>query len=465
MLPILILALLQPPIPQSNAPIAWLTDEVSLHNGAKFNGLLLKETLRGVEFQVVIRRAGRPTVTLTTTFLKNEVATVKRLSAEDRNALRAKIAELDPGGEGERQRMESLELTRIDWLGKSLAGRQYTSERFTIVSGASEELSRRAAVRLELLHAALVRYFPPRAGEVAPVRIEVAVRADDYAALLPQTLRALANPALYLPGERRIVCGSDLERLDGRLAEIKSKHQEERKRLDQYEAGVKQLYRQSRVELERHLLVVAQERQRLREADRRNETAFDSATQRFFALLYHEVFHAYIGPNVYPPADAESIRAGKESGPLPRYLEEGLAQIFETAILEVGELHIDHADESRLTAIQDFVRKPASRPQLAAMLRAGPQDYLSGHDERGRADRKYLSAWGLTFFLFHEKQALHGPEFGAYLRSVNTGGDPIKAFETWLGKDVAGIEAEWWDYLMRLTPSGRTTAPGPTRKP
>ena len=296
------------------------------------------------------------------------------------------------------------------------------------------------------------------------MRIELAVRADDYAALVPPALRGLANPALYLPGERRIVCGSDLERLDARLAEIKLKHTEERRKLDQYEAGVKGIYKQSRVELERHLLVVAQERQRLREADRKNETAFNTATQRFFALLCHEVFHAYIGPNVHPTAEPASVRAGKENGALPRCLEEGLAQIFETAILEAGELHIDHADESRLVKLQDIVRKPGERPRLVDMLRAGPQDYLSGHDERGRADRKYLAAWGLTFYLFHEKQLLRGPAFAAYLRTVNGGGDPVGAFETWVGKDAATVEIEWWDYLTRLKSDGRVVPP-PAAKP
>src|SRR5262245_20135567 len=65
----------------------WVYDEVALTNGARFQGMILNESPAGIDFQVVRRPPGRPTVTLTTFFAAREVAAVKRLSAAERAAL------------------------------------------------------------------------------------------------------------------------------------------------------------------------------------------------------------------------------------------------------------------------------------------------------------------------------------------------------------------------------------------
>ena len=52
----------------------WVYDEVALTNGAQFQGIILKELPAGIEFQVIRRLPGRPTVTLTTFFAAREVA-------------------------------------------------------------------------------------------------------------------------------------------------------------------------------------------------------------------------------------------------------------------------------------------------------------------------------------------------------------------------------------------------------
>src|SRR6516225_9397706 len=58
----------------------------------------------------------------------------------------------------------------------------------------------------------------------------------------------------------------------------------------------------------------------------KNDGLFKEATRHLFQTLYHEAFHAYLVNFVYPPEDGEA----------PRWLNEGLAQIFETAIVEAG---------------------------------------------------------------------------------------------------------------------------------
>src|SRR5690606_30920680 len=122
-----------------------------------------------------------------------------------------------------------------------------------------------------------------------------------YRALIGPTAGPLLNPAIYDPATNRIVCGSDLVRLGEQLTAAKIAHQKERARLDRYEAEIRQLYRGSSSEMERFLKVAADQRQKIREANRVNGHAFDAATQRLFALLYHEAFHSYVATFVYPP--------------------------------------------------------------------------------------------------------------------------------------------------------------------
>ena len=454
-----ILALLAPTLvaqPPAAAP-AWPFDEMTLFNGARFQGLILKETPAATDFQVVVRKPGRPTMTLTTSFAAREIAGVKRLSEADRTALQAKLAELDPRGEGERKQMESLDLTDAGWLDRPTGARRYASERFVLVSGASEEVTRRAAVRLEQIYAAFARFFPPRHAPDRPTTVVLAGRAEDYRQLLGRTATQVLNAAIYDPAANRIVCGSDLREFDEQLTASRAKHKLGRAKLDEYEAEVRVLYKGSKPELDRHLVVVHRERDRLREADRQNLVAFDRAARRLFAILYHEAFHSYIATSVYPPATAAEVRAGRGPGELPRWLNEGLAQIFETAVVEAGELRVGHADAERLERVQAMFR--AKPPAVGEVLRAGPEQFLAAHSgQKSDASRAYLVSWAVTFHLTFERRNLGTAEFTAYLEAVNTGGDPVAAFEAWVGQDLPAFEAELRDTVLRLTPDG-TLAP------
>ena len=96
-------------------------------------------------------------------------------------------------------------------------------------------------------------------------------------------------------------------------------------------------------ELPRHLKPLQEQRAEMEKVAKANEAAFERATRQLFQTLYHEAFHAYVGNFVYPPAGKDHPDC---PGELPRWLNEGMAQVFETAIFEAGELRIGHADRS-----------------------------------------------------------------------------------------------------------------------
>ncbi|MGL6094361.1 MAG: DUF1570 domain-containing protein [Fimbriiglobus sp.] len=438
---------------------AWPSDELTLTNGAALRGCLLDEFPQGVRFQVVRRAAGRPTVTLTMWFARNEVAGVKKIPDADRAALREKLAALDPVGTSERARMDALELLPAEWLGKPGAARRYTSDRFTLVSGAPDEVTRRAAVRLEQIDTAFARFLPPRVRTGDVTTVVLAGTLDDYRTAVGPAAGPILNPAVYEPARNRIVCGSDLGRLGAELARRRIGHVQQIAGLDRYEAEVRRLYKNQKDELARFLDGVVRERKKVSAAERANDAVFDAATARLFALLYHEAFHAYVATFVYPPLSAADVRAGRGTGELPRWLNEGLAQIFETAVLEAGELRVGHADPGRLTRAQSLLsgKTPGGLAPLAELLRAGKDAFVTAHTaDRGGSDRAYLTAWAVTSYLTFDRRVVGGKPFDAYLTAVNGGGDPVAAFEKLVGTDVPAFEAGFRAYLTALRPDGST---------
>ena len=455
--------------PAVGTPAEWPFDELVLTNGGRFRGRILDESAKGVRFQTVRRSPGRPTVTLTLLFTPDEIARVVRLSAGDRAVLAEKLAGLDPHGSGEREKMAELALAPADWFGRPGAALSYESDQFTLISGASEEVTRRAAVRLEQIYTAFARLLPPRelaAPAAKTTTVYLAGSPEEYAKLLGPAVGRLLNPAVYDPVGNRIVCGSDLRRLGQELTATRLSHAQQLAGVDRYEADVRAAYRGRKPDLDRFLALARRERRRVWAAERANDRAFDQATRRLFALLYHEAFHSYAGTFVYPPLPADRVKAGGGPGELPRWLNEGLAQIFETAVVEAGELRVGHADEDRLARVRALLAEtaPGGLVPVADLLRADEASFLAAHaGDRGPADRAYLTSWAVAFHLTFDRHAVGTPKFEAFLREVNAGGNPVAAFEALVGRSVPDYERELRE-LSGAATSGRYAPPGVNRR-
>jgi hypothetical protein len=435
----------------------WAFDELTLVNGAKFQGLILSEMSDGIRFQSVISRSpGRPTVTLTSFFAKTELAAIKRLSGDDRKLLTKRLAELDPNGEGERQRMESLEIVVTDWAGKPGGGRRYDSEYFTLQSSGSEELTRRSAVRLEQIYTAFSRFLPPTTKDIRPTtRIMLATNKEEYISLLGP-LHETLNSAVFDPQTNSILCWSDLKRLGTELQTTRLHHSQQLATLKQYEERVSKLYKQP--ELERFLTQINLERNRVWTADVANGKKFDQATARIFAILYHEAFHAYVGTFLYPRLKPADVKAGKGTGELPRWLNEGMAQVFETAVVEAGELRADSPDRDRLLRVKDWLKGKDGANRLVPLdelLTTGKDAFLAFHaKEKAATDRAYLTSWALAYYLTFDRRVIGTDDFRKYLIAVNSDTDPRQAFVKLVGKELNAFEKDWHAYLLRLQSDG-----------
>ncbi|MGL4421234.1 MAG: DUF1570 domain-containing protein [Gemmataceae bacterium] len=444
---LLILTLAQPPAP-------WALEELTLTNGAKLQGLILEDNAAGVRFQVVRRTPGKPTVTLTTFLFRNEVAKTKKLPDADRTILKEKLAELDPRGAGERQRMSALEVQPAPWLGQPTGAWRYNSDQFALISSAPEEVTRRIAVRLEQIYTAYARFLPPRYPVAKPTTIWLTMDRAEFTKLLGPRATPVLNPAVYEPGTGRILCQTDLRRLGADLAAARTTHQKQLAALDKYEADLRKLYK-TRAELDRFLEPVGRDRKKLAAADVVNDGLFDQAMARPNAILYHETFHAYVGNFVYPPGPAGE-GAGSPTGELPRWLNEGLAQIFETAMLEAGELRVDHADAVRLAKVQDHL-KPGGIGllPLPELLTGAPTLFILEHaTQKTASDRAYLTAWAVAYHLTFERRVLGTSTLDAFLRQCARGGDPRAAFATLVGTDLSTYQTELARYFTKLQPDG-----------
>ena len=442
-----------PPAGLSN----WPFDELTLKNGAKFQGLIVSESSDGIEFRSVYRLPGRPTVTFPSFFSKNEIAKLKPLSKEQRKILEEKLAELDESGAGERKRMESLELVAAEWPGKPGGARAYDSDYFRLVCTGTEELTRRSAVRLEQIYTAFARFFPPTAKTGTPTRFMLATTQDEYKTLLgPLNESKLLNPAVYDPANNQILCGTDLKRLGDELQSARVHHAQQLAGLDRYEIGLKKLYKGD--ELDRHMRAVTAERKKVYGADVNNGVKFSEATARLFALLYHEAFHAFVATFAYPPLKPEEVKAGQGTGELPRWLNEGLAQIFETALVEAGELRADRPDKDRLQRAKDWLKGKNGGPlvPLGDLLTTGRDAFLASHaDQKLASDRAYVTCWALAHYLTFDRRLIGTDAFHKYLIALNSGDNPKQAFAKFVGQELPAFEKDWHNYLTRLQSDGK----------
>ncbi|CAN5555402.1 hypothetical protein BH11PLA2_BH11PLA2_05900 [soil metagenome] len=438
-------------------PTAWPLEEIQLANGAKLRGIILEESATGIRFRVIRRPPGRPTVTLTSFFPPGEVTGLTRLNDKDKATLKGKLAELDAVTQGERKRADELNLKPVEWLGKPNAAKQYDSEQFVLISSADDEVTRRAALRLEQIFTAYSRYLPPRVTTATPVTILLAPNREEYQGLLGG--RTIVNPAVYDPAANRIVIGSELRTLSADVAAARLHHVQQLAVVDEYDKRIHELYKNApKPERDRHIKTAADERAKVLAADRANDGKFDQATAKLFALLYHESFHAYVINHVYPPRTADEIKSGNGNGGLPRWLNEGLAQLFETAVLDGGELRVGHADTARLDRVQTAIKSDKANSVLAPIaevLIARSDSYIAAHASQKEAtDAVYLTGWAVTFHLAFERRLLGTKAFDEYLTHLNTGTDPRTAFEKLVGTDLDKYSQEVNSYMLKLRPDG-----------
>ncbi len=448
----------------------WPFEELRVEPaGRTLRGLIVAENPDAIDFMEIRRPPGRPMfLVMHWRYPRDKVIAVKRLPEAERQKLAERIEQFK-----NRDRVEELGLSKIRLDRSGADGSwHYVSPVWLLPNGAAwllvdstadEEMTRRSIERIEQVFAAYREILPPRVAAQHPLTIQLFGTMQEYQAFLIGRGLHVENPAVFLAGENRLAAGSELSALARFLAEKRQRLAQIRRDYDLQTGRMKAELATLRQQLtaanyppadQRQLQQLAQTRwdhtlqqlgQELKIEERKDLEQFDKVTQRMFARLFHEAFHAYLENYVYP----------QSSHDVPRWLNEGLAQIFESGQLESGTLRLDAPDADRLHTLQaDLKTLPALT--LADVLTADGSRFLVSHPGGERASlRYYLYSWGLAYYLAFRQPLLETQALDRYVERPPAIAEPIARFERLVGAPLPRFEQRWRAEMLSMKSDGR----------
>jgi hypothetical protein len=349
-------------------------------------------------------------------------------------------------------RMEDVELESM-----TDAGRQswiYRGRWFWLVSTTDETQTRRCVVRLEQIFRAFQQVLPLRATSQEPLMVKLFGSMDEYRAELRELQLEIDNPAFYSARQNTIVAGCELTAFARRLAQLRRENAKIRQRYDQLDqqmpmqlAALSQKLQRNgfspdEIQKEMKARTAAWRKQyeeimrKLDATDRRNDSKFSEVTRQMFTRLYHESFHAYLENYVYP----------QDIFTVPRWLNEGLAQIFETVQIDEDTLRLDPPDPMKLARLQEDLRgrEPLS---VADVIQAEDDSFLVTHTS-GSSERHYLYSWGLAYYLTFYDELLYRGGLDEYVIQSEPAQSQIKRFGKLTRLPLHQFENRWRQTML-----------------
>jgi hypothetical protein len=446
----------EPPRGLVTAP--WKLEAIEMRDGRRLEGLIAAPAAgaapdEDVFFVQVVRPPGRPMYLITWGPLAaDRVFHFRRLPPAEHDRLADRIRAFREDRERRLNAETTIELARpaedAPW--------RYATEDFVLESTADPGVTREAALRLTQVFGALASLVPPVVAAAGPTTVRLCGTTAEYLAEQEKLGIRVANPAFFVPAQRLLVAGSDMPALVAQQRAAAEANATAARRLADLDRGLPERLKTLAADLERQGMPAGQradvvqkararwqqdraaEQARIDAADRENAARVAAARRGFYARLAHEAWHAYAEARLRP-ADGSGV---------PDWLDEGLAQVVESAPLEAGELRLDAADPVRLAALQAAIRT-GTVPPLAELLRAGPDQFIAGHAGAAEASgRAYLAAWGLAIDLAVMEPVLtpaavaalgRGPAEDAVGRFERLVGMPLDRFEDGWRRRIAGL--------------------------
>jgi hypothetical protein len=438
------------------------------------HGLIGDETPHSVEFMEIRQPPGRHMyMVMNWQYPLDEVEGLVHLDPPDRERLKQWIDDFKNREQifGEAADKIDLQLAKLNdipaWHYESTAwrlGPDAGAPPWLIVdSTAEKETTQRSIVRIEQVFAAYREILPPRTTPKRPLNVKLFGAMQQYQSFLNKAGLHIDNPALFVPSQNLLIAGSELSAYAQQLEDVRQRH-------DALEKEAVELTRQMKAKLsqfqkdlasggfspkeQRELLNSAQAnwdkqhqelKDQIRSFERHNMAQYDQVTRRMFVRLFHEAFHAYLENYVYPSADHD----------VPRWLNEGLAQVFEGGQLEAGTLRLDAPDPLRLKALQADLRG-GDRLSLAELLSADASQFLVFHSNDANASaRHYLYAWGLAYYLTFRQPVLETAALDRYVERSAAAESPTARFENLVGQPLKEFESRWREAMLKMRTDGR----------
>ncbi len=445
--------------PQQSARTAWPLEELTLKDGRVHRGLVESESTQRLVFVEVGQPAGKPMFLWVQPIRRELIASRKRLPPAERAELRRRLEPLlkfKSRAHIEAGRMASLKI--VARISGERTRYLYQGDWFELESTSDEETTRRSVVRLEQVFMAYRRILAPRIKPRRPLRILLLGSTAQYRQHIKQAGLDITNPAYFSVSENLVVAGSDITRFGRQLAKVRANNRavlkEYQKTTAEMPARLERLSRelkqqgfdrkQRRDELvatrRRWQDELEQVRRQIASSERRNAALFDQFAKGMLTRLRHEALHAYVENYVYGHAN--------RSHHLARWLNEGLAQVFEGGQIDADTLRIDAPNRQKLVALQADLRSARPLP-LAELLRADQDLFLVSHPDAARAsDRHYLYCWGLVYYLTFATPGFNGKALDA-LTSRDLP-DESRKLERWVAMPLTEFEKQWHAWMLKL---------------
>ena len=164
----------------------------------------------------------------------------------------------------------------------------------------------------------------------------------------------------------------------------------------------------------------------------------DQPKSKVFAVLQHEGFHQfanrYLGDH------------------LPIWINEGLAQYFEAAIVVHGKMRLGIPDTYGLSVVQAALKADATVPfdDLLSLENRQWNSVLVGQPKA--AGLLYAQSWSMVYFLIKGQGGRFQPLLEKYLMLISDGRPSSTAFRDTFGTDVPAFEKMWRQYIAALQP-------------
>ena len=158
--------------------------------------------------------------------------------------------------------------------------------------------------------------------------------------------------------------------------------------------------------------------------------ADDRPRSQTLRTLQHEGFHQFAWHHL-----------GRN---LPTWLNEGLAQYFEDAVILESGMKLGLANPQRLALVRDALafNYALPLPELCQLDHHEWSHTLSTN--ASRSELLYGQAWSLVFYLIHGDDGRYLPAFERYLRMLGTGKPPDDAFQIAFGYGAEeAMETRW----------------------
>jgi hypothetical protein len=149
-------------------------------------------------------------------------------------------------------------------------------------------------------------------------------------------------------------------------------------------------------------------------------------------VLAHEGFHQFIG-----------YELGLE---VPIWLNEGMAQYFETSYIAYGRLHTGLVSQSKLRAAQSLYQTGQAL-SVSELIQVDRTTFYAN------AQVTYPMSWALVYYLMtRDGSSYSNSRFRHYLQDLKFNRDGIASFQQRFGRDSYQWENDFQRYILRLQP-------------